>query len=287
MHPRLAVVRRMAGAHSPARLALKAATDRALEGAERVSGRTRSLDELAAAGPARAVVLAGIYVDDAGLFGGVVEAARASRHDAEVVLGTMAPAPVAQLRDVTVATGLRGGKFPNLNATLAHARIRAPRWTLLVDSDVRLPARFVDRFVALAEAFDFAIAQPALSLRSYHSHAITRRRPWSVARETRFVEIGPLTAFRDDAARHLLPFDESVGMGWGLDLHWPAVAVRHGLRMGIIDATPVGHEEEPFGTNYSAAAAEREAAAWLAGRASLSRAEAQRVIARHTRVPVA
>jgi hypothetical protein len=99
------------------------------------------------------------------------------------------------------------------------------------------------------------------------------------------VEIGPLTAFREDAAALLLPFDEDVGMGWGLDLHWPAVAHENGLRMGIVDATPIGHEQEPFGTNYSAADAERAAAAWLSERPSVVRSEAQQVLATHVKVP--
>jgi hypothetical protein len=184
-----------------------------------------------------------------------------------------------------VATGLSGGKFPNVNAIVAAAEAPAQRWTVLIDSDVTLPPRFFDNFVALAEAFDLAIAQPALTWRSYHSHDITRRRPWALARETRFVEIGPLTAFREDAAGLLLPFDNAVGMGWGLDLHWPAVAREHGLRMGIVDATPVGHEQEPFGTRYSAADAQREAGAWLAGRARVGRSEAQQVLATHVRLP--
>jgi hypothetical protein len=214
-----------------------------------------------------------------------VAAARASKHRVLPALGTMARSPATALADVTVATGLAGGKFPNANATLAAVGAPAARWTMLIDSDVTLPPRFFDRFVALAEAFDLAVAQPALTLRSYHSHAITRRRPWALVRETRFVEIGPLTAFRDDAAALLLPFDDGVGMGWGLDLHWPAIAREKGLRMGVVDATPIGHEQEPFGTHYSAADAERAAAAWLSDRPSMARSEAQRVLATHVKVP--
>ena len=44
---------------------------------------------------------------------------------------------------------------------------------------------------------------------------------------------------RRDAAALLLPFDEACGMGWGLDL---IVKIEQaGLKMGIIDATPVTH----------------------------------------------
>jgi hypothetical protein len=287
MHSRLEPVRRAVGAHSPARLALKGAADRALGRADEARGTLAAVDRLASRQARLSVLLLGIYVERPGLLPDAVGAARASRHDIVVALGSMGSQPAGALSDVTVATGLRGGKFANANAVAAAApaQPRPPRWTLLIDSDVTLPAGFFDRFLALVEAFDLAIAQPALTLRSFHSHGITRRRPGSVVRETRFVEIGPLTAFRDDAAALLFPFDADVGMGWGLDLHWPAIAAQHGLRMGIVDATPIGHEEAPFGTNYSTADAERAAAAWLDGRPSVPRAEAHQMVATHRRVP--
>ena len=50
-------------------------------------------------------------------------------------------------------------------------------------------------------------------------------------RETRFVEIGPVTAFGRAAAAELLPFPE-LRYGWGLDLHWAAVAAERGWRLG-------------------------------------------------------
>ena len=56
-------------------------------------------------------------------------------------------------------------------------------------------ARFLDRFVGLCERFGLDLAQPAQSQRSHSAWRVTRRRPASLVRETRFVEIGPLTAF--------------------------------------------------------------------------------------------
>ena len=39
----------------------------------------------------------------------------------------------------------------------------------------------------------------------------------------------------------LLPFPE-LRFGWGLDLHWAALAAERGWRLGVVDATPVRHE---------------------------------------------
>ena len=67
-------------------------------------------------------------------------------------------------------------------------------WLLVVDDDVVLPRGFLDEFVFLAERFDLSLAQPAHRHRSHAAWEVTRRRPFSVVRETGFVEIGPVTA---------------------------------------------------------------------------------------------
>ena len=51
------------------------------------------------------------------------------------------------------------------------------------------------------------------------------------------------------AAAELLPFPE-LRFGWGLDLHWAALAGRHGWRLGIVDALPVRHESALVGATY-------------------------------------
>ena len=34
-------------------------------------------------------------------------------------------------------------------------------------------------------------------------------------------------------------------MGWGLDVHWAALARERGWPIGVVDATPVGHTLRP------------------------------------------
>jgi hypothetical protein len=155
-------------------------------------------------------------------------------------------------------------------------------WILAVDDDLLLPPRFLDRFVALCERFELDLAQPAQSLRSHSAWKVTRRRPASLARETRFVEIGPLTAFGRRAAAELLPFPE-LRYGWGLDLHWAAVAAERGWKLGVVDATPVRHESAIVGSAYPRADAEAEAADFLASRQYLPASRAGEVTAVHRR----
>ena len=95
-------------------------------------------------------------------------------------------------------------------------------------------------------------------------------------RRTAFVEIGPGTAFHRSTFSALLPFP-SLRMGWGLDLHWAAVARSHGWPIGVVDATPVLHTQ-PVGVAYGFDAAVEEARAFLASRPYLPRDEAGRTL---------
>ena len=187
------------------------------------------------------------------------------------------------------------GKFENLNALLAGERQPAPRpepqpepqpadfdWLLVLDDDVALPRGFLDRFLFLAERFELQLAQPAHRAASHAAWRVTRRRPGAVVRETRFVEIGPVTAFSRATFAALLPFPP-LRMGWGLDLHWAALAAERGWRCGVIDAVAISHRGAPVAAAYSRERALAEARAFLAERTYLPAAEAQRTLVTHRR----
>ena len=87
-----------------------------------------------------------------------------------------------------------------------------------------------------------------------------------------------MTAFGRAAAAELLPFP-ALRYGWGLDLHWAAVAAERGWRLGVVDALPVRHE---FG--LVAAAYARQDARFLAERPYLPSERAGDVVAVHRRL---
>ena len=200
------------------------------------------------------------------------------------MLGSTEAAPDPALAGLTAATGLAGGKFQNLNALLAQAPERRPDWTIVVDDDVVFPAAFLDRFLGICEAFALDLAQPAQTLRSHSAWKVTRRRPAALARITRFVEIGPVTAFRRAPAAELLPFPE-LRFGWGLDLHWAALALERGWRLGVVDAVPVRHEARTVAAGYPRREAEQEAARFLAERPFLPSTRAGDTLAVYRRLP--
>jgi hypothetical protein len=266
-----------------------------------LAGTRRRASRLARTGPSGLDVLViGVYRPGS-FMADSLQSLHSDRHNVRMALGSTGRTE-PRLREQTLAEELGGGKFENLNRLLAasgalpaapgdpagpeggrstdHDPAGLPHWTLVVDDDVRLPRAFLDRFVAVCEAFDLDLAQPAQTLRSHSAWKVTRRRPASLVRETRFVEIGPVTAFGSRAAAELFPFPE-LRYGWGLDLHWAALAGRRGWRLGVVDALPVRHESALVGATYSRADAEQEAARFLADRPYLPSVRTGEVLAVH------
>jgi GT2 family glycosyltransferase len=173
----------------------------------------------------------------------------------------------------TIAMG-DAGKFEHLNGLLGEHPAAGHDWLLLVDDDVVVPVRFLDRFLFCAEDAGLRLAQPAHRRHSHAAWPATRRLPGGAVRESRFVEIGPVTAFAAPVFETLLPFPEDLRMGWGLDAHWGAVAQERGWRAGIVDATPILHTA-PVGAGYERATAVAQAQAYLANRPYVTRTQAR------------
>jgi GT2 family glycosyltransferase len=240
--------------------------DRVADARELLSGRRRRLRRAARRfPPRRRVLVLGVERPERSELAAAVRAElERSRHDVQVRFGT---------------PGDRG-KFENLNRLLAAAPVGQYDWLLVVDDDVVLPRGFLDRLLYLAERFDFQLVQPAHRARSHAAWRVTRRRVGVVARQTPFVEIGPVTAFARTTFATLLPFPD-VRMGWGLDLHWAALARQHGWRCGVTDAVAIRHTVAPAGDAYSRQDAVAEARTLLAERPYLKAREAQVTLVTH------
>ena len=265
----------------PWRRLKRAAGEAAFDALDRVALTARRVERLAAAQAPREILVTGVYRPGSLLPAGL-EALRSPIHRVRLAFGATGDAD-PRLADNTVREHLHDGKFENLNAVLSAARDASVfDWILVVDDDIALPSAFLDGFVALCERFSLDLAQPAQSLRSHSAWKVTRRRPLSLVRETRFVEIGPLTAFSSRAAAELLPFPE-LRFGWGLDLHWAALGAQRGWRLGVVDALAVRHEMGLVASGFSSGDAEAEAERFLADRPYLPSKRAADVLAAHRR----
>lgn len=114
------------------------------------------------------------------------------------------------------------------------------RHVLVFDDDVVFLHSTPARFIGLAAAAAFDLAQPAHGVRSIRSFHFNRVAWLSTARRTRMVEIGPVLLISPRAQRLVLPFPNDAGMGFGLDVRWAALRSA-GLELGVVDATPIRH----------------------------------------------
>jgi hypothetical protein len=227
------------------------------------------------------VLVLGLYCEQyAPLLERSVEELSRSGRELSLALGAL-DSPAGALAPHTVASGLRGGgKFENLNALLDHVSWRDPDWIVVIDDDVELPRGFLDPMLFCAERLRLQLAQPALRRTSHAAWSVCRRERGTIARRTRLVEIGPLTAFHSSVAPALLPFP-ALRMGWGLDLHWGGLARERGWRLGVIDAVPVRHEARATASGYDRSEAVDELRRFLADKPHIDRETALTVVERY------
>jgi hypothetical protein len=237
------------------------------------------IDREAESAPPRRVAVFGVY-GGAGADSMVAAIRRLqdTRHSVALALGALG-GPSPQLAALTAAAHMAGGKLSNLNRLAETSPPADADWVLLLDDDVVLPDRFLDRLVLLAERFDLQLAQPALTQTSHTAWPVTRRRS-CLLRKTRFVEMGPVVLMQRQAFETLTPFPEA-GMGWGICLHWAALAEREGWNVGIADAVPVRHEIRPPALSYDREKAQAAARELLGSREHIGWREADAVLARY------
>ena len=161
------------------------------------------------------------------------------------------------------------GKFENLNLALSEIDLDAIDWLVLTDDDIDVPDHFTDLFIYVCEASSLMAAMPAHRFHSHCAYSVTQRSWNSVVRTTRYVETGPLTAFKSPMFRHVVPFPVTR-WSWGIDLLWSDIAERNGWSIGVVDATPVEHLR-PVSMSYDRNDAAEEAIDFLRTRGVVPR----------------
>ena len=150
-----------------------------------------------------------------------------------------------ELAAVTVGVG-PGNRFELINQLLA-ARADLDDWLVIADDDVTITQGSIANAVAVASLGEFDLCALSHSRWSYLNWGCTLHRPWSIAREVRYVEQGPVLIISPRAQRAVLPFPEDLGMGWGIEAQW---AGHRELRLGILDAVNLRHLAPVNKANY-------------------------------------
>ncbi|MCX7856655.1 MAG: glycosyltransferase [Deltaproteobacteria bacterium] len=142
------------------------------------------------------------------------------------------------------------GKFELLNELLLDLDLSRYEYIIVCDDDVILPLGFLDEFLYIQSKCEFALAQPARTINSFIDHPIVGQHRGVIARQTMFVEIGPIFSVHKSIYDIVFPFDLTSPMGWGYENYWALEILRRGLKMGIIDNTPVDHSIRKPVANY-------------------------------------
>lgn len=226
----------------------------------------------------RRVLVLGVYLADKDHWAEpiVEEFARSERWDVTQRWAALGAGPTSTRMASATAFSVGGPvpKFVLLNRLLVPVDVQSYEHVIVCDDDIRLPVGFLDDYLEIVESRGFSLAQPARTHDSYIDHPFVEQLDGLQARWTRFVEIGPLFSVDRRGAARLLPFDDASPMGWGYDLVWPCVMEAAGLRMGIVDATPVSHSLRKPVTHYVHGHEAERMRAFLRGRRALSRPEA-------------
>ncbi len=150
----------------------------------------------------------------------------------------------------TVVRHERTDKFELVNLVAAGFDLEQFDFLVVVDDDISMAPGWLDDYLGYQIATGLSLAQPARTPESDISHAITVQVNHSEARQSKFVEVGPVFSLDRRAMKLLTPFDEAWPMGWGLDVEWSHLMAEASLPMGIIDATPVVHNFRKSAAHY-------------------------------------
>lgn len=156
-----------------------------------------------------------------------------------VHLHQLEPGPAGRLANLTRSRG-PGLRMPLLGELIGGYPPRPDDHVLIFDDDVRFIGRGATRFPAIALAAGFDLSQPSHTPFSPSTFPVNQTRLLSIARETGFVEVGPVVLMSPAAWSRAIPFPDDMGMGWGLDVEWTMFR-SIGLRLGVVDATPIRH----------------------------------------------
>jgi hypothetical protein len=170
----------------------------------------------------------------------------------------------------------KGSKFSLLNALLAQQEWSDFDWIICADDDVVLKHGSLKIFVDIAQEAGLTLAQPSHHHLSFRSHDINLLVPFSIARLTTYVEIGPIFAVHRSLFSRTLPFPDGYGMGWGLDVRWSDLQ-GGGARLGIVDLVAVKHLM-PAGAHYSTSTEFERILCLLNERGAKSMSELQRTL---------
>jgi hypothetical protein len=144
-----------------------------------------------------------------------------------------------ELDHLTLGVG-PGLRFVHLNSLYNAKPVDKGAWVVLADDDFMFIKGGLIRTMEIMKRANFVLAQPGQSLLGWWSILFNVSRPLTTARDTNYVEQGPLVIADPTFASKIFPLPEENDMGWGIEAEW--FRMKEGnVRIGIVDACRVVH----------------------------------------------
>jgi hypothetical protein len=133
-----------------------------------------------------------------------------------------------------------GARFSLINHLYNSKPVSDGAWVVVADDDVYFLNGDLRTMIQVMKQTGFAFAQPGQSTLGWWTDMFSVSRPFVLARDTNFVDQGPLFLADPDFFQLMFPLPESDDMGWGVEAEWYRLNSGRS-RMGIIDACRVVH----------------------------------------------
>jgi hypothetical protein len=146
---------------------------------------------------------------------------------------------VPELSDQTTGCG-PGTRFAHFNSLYRSKSVEKNSWVVLADDDALFVKGSLSETIALMERSGFSLAQPSHSVMGWWTSLFNIARPFSIARETNYVEQGPIVIIESSFANEILPLPEDNDMGWGIEAEWYQAKLGR-FRIGVIDKCRIAH----------------------------------------------
>ena len=144
-----------------------------------------------------------------------------------------------ELSEHTVGSG-PGTRFSNLNRLYLARPVNESAWLVVADDDVLFVRGSLAQSIRVMRQAGFSLAQPGQSWLGWWTSLFNVAKPLLVARETDYVEQGPLLIVEPTFVQHVFPLPDKNDMGWGVEAEWYR-AKEGRFRVGVIDSCRVVH----------------------------------------------
>jgi hypothetical protein len=136
-----------------------------------------------------------------------------------------------------------GVRFSHLNFLYKIRPVEQGSWLVIADDDIVFVKGDLFKTIGLMKDAGFSLAQPGQSLLGWWTNLFNVSRPFVIARDTNFVEQGPLVVADSSFLKLMLPLPEGADMGWGIEAEWNRIKEGR-FRIGIIDECRIVHWRE-------------------------------------------